>query len=318
MPTVFSKISANTFLLFLIPLIFIIILPMLFGCLGGLEAFRNKTIGTPPKNPTLGNSKRSLNSLIGLKNRVGLAITNKWPRVQRIPAGNIIKSLILVLLLAVFAYLLITVFYLAVLTIIAITYYFSNKFIFCIKFKDNKEIDYWTPIFFPTIGGIFFIFPYLLIFSNFYNSNKSIAPLFILVISIILPPILSTLSFSIVLFKEKASVRIPVAVFLALILLFAFPHLIMNKDFANWYFRWMHYGNIVVEVYPNKKDHLSPSQKMLIFNSGTDLYVDLSSTVTPIQNAPVLILKKKGIFNNIQSKGIIRIPYKDLETIPRF
>ncbi len=302
MPLVFEKISFNTFLLFFVPLLLVLIFPVYSGVWGGTLALDTKE--------NLGTTKcKTINSFFNFFGIYGILVT-------------ILILLNLLSLLVLFAsYHIYMIFILLFAVVCFINFLILSEYFY--KKKDGKELIFINllPAFLPSIGGCLFIIPYYSVFNDFTDlfgmSLVSNLPL-------ILPIFFSSYAFFQILFVERG-------LFLLLLIGFAlfligFPRLLLEGSFSNEYFSKMKYGSIPVSIvvpsdcvrkYPGKTNIGT-----ILFNSGSELYVSLDPKQKDDpqkDDHPVLLYLKKGkCSEKVYPNQIIRIPYKDLTTLPRF
>ena len=292
MPLVFGKISFNTFLLFFIPILLIIVFPVYFGVLSGTSALEIKeNIGV---NYLIGSKKSSLITF-GISD---IIIT-------------IASSLVLLSPFYFFSwltYIIVSIF----LIVFILNCYILRRFLSKKKNKEKFNFSDLIPAIPPSICGCLFIIPYYDIFKNLSGSSL------ILMLALILPIIFSSYAFFYVLFVERGVFFLIITI--SALFLFGFPQLLMNSSISNAYFLKMKYGFIPVSIvvpsdcvgkYPEKTN-----AGTILFNSGSELYVSLD---LKLKGSPVSLYLKEGkCSEKIYPSQIIRIPYKDLATIPRF
>lgn len=295
MPLIFSKISFNTFLLFLIPVIFVLVMPYYYGTLGAASAIDRQENRTSRKNS-----------------------------IESIPFS--------LWLLWIFAclYLLLPNEYHAVLIIFTV-YYYINCIILIYTLglnssvlRERKAISFQSmtiqlkniffpknifrmeiirPCFWPSFVGILSILAYYFVLNNFLDKKTTL-------ITSLFAPVISSISFYLSLKKDKWIAFVIIVLSMIIIT----PRLLFSPSVSKAYFHWAHYGQITVHLIPPGTSCKNFKSGTILFNSGSELYVSLDSKQ---KGAPVLLYLKKGkCSEKISPNQIIRIPYKDLETIP--
>jgi len=291
MPLVFEKISFNTFLLFFIPILLIIVFPVYAGVWGGVLALDTK------ENPDNYNWMKTVNSFLNFFGIYAILLT-------------LLSLLILFLLFA--SNHIFMIFILAFLVVYLVNYFILNDYLS--NKKDVKELIFINllPAFLPSIGGSLFIIPYYYVFTDLFGSSS------VSILALFLPIIFSSYAFFYVLFVERGVFFLIITI--SALFLFGFPQLLMNSSISNAYFLKMKYGFIPVSIvvpsdcvgkYPEKTN-----AGTILFNSGSELYVSLD---LKLKGSPVSLYLKKGkCSEKVYPSQIIRIPYKDLATIPRY
>lgn len=300
MPLVFKEISFNTFLLFFIPVLSVIAFPIYFGVWGGNLSLEIK------KNP-------EFNYLIGEINPSS-NVFGFWDVVIAIGC--------FLMLLSPFFFLLKSI-YLIILFVFLVVFVFNYLilFKFLYKKKNIKKNNFSTlySAFFPTIGGIVFSIPYYLVFKDLFRLPLTSG---LVLFTLILPILLSSLVFLLILFVERGIFL--VLLIILILFLFGFPQLLLKSSISNSYFQKMKYGSILVSII-TPPDMYEKSPKIsyvgkILFNSGSDLYVTLNQKQNDTSSLNKIYLKHGvGVFpKKIRSNQIIRISYKDMESIPQF
>lgn len=295
MPMAFTKVSGNTFLLFIIPLILMLSLPVALGALGGLSFYEEKTLTDGSGKKCIGRdpqlccaSQKSKKLCRGWTYiqfifwRIIRAIYNNCFNkiVDKVHRLKTCKLIIVESIFSIVLFSLSLFFLVRSNSILFLVCFFSA--IFCV----NKVIvDYFRskepqgksrilPALLPTLGGFLFSFLYVLILSSLGIKSTG----WIEIIPLIFPIVSSSGSFFFILREEEQAFNkiILLTVSLAISLIF---FLLPKADFDNSYFRWMRYGDIsvnVVQLFPFKQPGYPGNFRgMLLFNSGSELYIKI-------------------------------------------
>lgn len=284
MPLIFEKISFNTFLLFLIPVLLVIVFPVYFGVWGGTSSLEIK-------------------ENLDTKNAFGIL-------------DMFITILSFLVLFSPLFFLLNLIYLIIVSVLLVFLLNCSILWIFLSKRKNGKKLTFSILLsaFFPTIGGVFFIIPYYVVFTDLFGASL------ISKLALFLPPLLSSFVFCLILFVKRGLSLLLLISFV--LFLFGFPQLLLKSSISNSYFLKMKYGSIPISiVIPPDLSKKSPKKSYMatiLFNSGADLYVTLDSNQNGTPVLGKLYLKQGKFPKEIRFNEIMQISYKDLKTIPGF
>lgn len=327
-PLVFSKISFNTFLFFLTLVLFILILPIYSGFMGGLLA-------TEKENA----SKSIYQSCTG----IGLTKSkkNNFLYLVLLNKGIIFTILIFTILILGVSIFLVstygthtTAFSISLPVLIFLFYYFIGflilKYMDRGKMHDLKLSSFFISPSIPALGGMLSSFVYLFLLESFFPDRIWL----VLMMSVLIPPFLSIGSFSIILHKGDEKNFKEFFWFLVIVVFgFIVMRSLSTQFLSDNYFKWMRYGQVPVQiVQPLRPNEIGPVPYftgMLLFNSGSELYVtDLTisknfqkcTKKSLTESSTCITLNKKKIFSNNLSKEspIVRIAYKNLVDISSF
>lgn len=344
MPLMLSKISGGMFLLFVILILFIVFLPVFFGCWGG-DTIREYQEKTKTRLQKTENNERTIQGFfINIKKYIKKFIVYLPNSVEKmlypldwdttcVSAFLFLLSPLIFFIFPIFYSILISLFFLMLVVNSSILLFFR---------QDSKLRESFLGISLSAIGGSFFIIIYFVLFRNFINN-----PIDMIFIACF-PPLLSSISFFIGISKRYFIFK-----FVGLVLFFIyFASVLQSKAFSDSYFRWAGYGRIPVRIFvvpptdKKQRTHLfkslaqqqkgrimalgkhrpksptnaykQPYKGTILFNSGSDLYVGLDSKQNSIPSSEDLYVKQKKFPKKIRPNQIIRISYNDLESIPRF
>ena len=335
MPLVFSKIALNTFLLFLIPILLVLVLPALLGFLGGLSGLELKSKNLKPANNEL---IKKISVFEGCKISGGLIsffkkviqqlkFKHKSQLIKREDKAYKENIVVCFSFFCIFIFLGILSILNKLLGILLFSFvlFLVLEFIILICFikKENIEINrlsyYIIPLAFPTIGGFLSGFVYIISFAQFiFNKNDD----YLLIIIFLMAPLISSFSFWVTLKNNNIITRIFVGVIVLLIFMI-YPRVLFWPNFVNEYFQWNRYGNIPVQIISESNGKCRPkiADGLILFNSGSELYIRMKTNKS-YQVFPTICLSKesKGLISEIilEKDQIIQIPYGKLKTLPSF
>ena len=311
MPLVFSKITFNTFLLFLIPIFIVLVLPASLGILGGLSGLelKEKTKctrgdGGEDVDKTVEKGEPASSSdkpILWLKKTLMNEIA------YQCYSFVFIVFLVAIAVYGKFFYLLLIIYIL----------FLSNGLILY-EFMEGIRVKYFQfiiTLILPVFGGGFLGFIYYIILSKFVHNYHYETKLILMGSCVFISMMISVFSFWITLKNMKDKKLIIIGLFV-IFLFFIYPRLLLWSRFADSYFSWARYGNIPVQIVSEvpAKCQQKISDGLILFNSGSELYIKREKYNSD-KNLPIL---KLALGRFLGKNQIIRISYKDLESIPSF
>ena len=311
MPLVFSKITFNTFLLFLIPSFIVLVLPASLGILGGLLGLELKektksTRGDGGKNVKETLEKRGSSSsdkpILWLKKTLMNEIAyQSYSFVS-------IAFFVAIAVYSLFFGLLLFIFYILLILNGLILYEFMEGI-------RVKYLQFIIPLILPVFGGGFLGFIYYFVLSKFVPDYHDETKLILMGFCIFLSMIISVFSFWVTLKNIKDN-KIIIIGLITIFVFFIYPKLLLWPPFVDSYFSWARYGNIPVRIVSEvpAKCQQKISDGLILFNSGSDLYIKREKDNFD-KNLPILKFAFRCFFGKNQ---IMRVPYKDLERVPSF
>ena len=311
MPLVFSKITFNTFLLFLIPIFIVLVLPAFLGSLGGLLGLELKektkcTRGDGGKNVKETLEKRGSSSSDKPILRLKKTLMNEI--AYRCYSLVSIAFLVAIAVYSLFWGLLLVIFYILLLFNGLILYEFMEGI-------RVKYLQFIIPLILPVFGGGFLGFIYYFVLSKFVPDYHDEAKLIFMGFCIFISMLISVFSFWVTLKNIKDN-KIIIIGLITIFVFFIYPKLLLWPPFVDSYFSWARYGNIPVRIVSEvpAKCQQKISDGLILFNSGSELYIKREKDNFD-KNLPILKLALRCFLGKNQ---IIRVPYKDLERVPSF